>query len=300
MNFDNIIFYCGYGNGDLWISREFVKEIASLSLADSYYYAHNKDHHLFFDLPYLKFKELDYNCLERQPYALYGKDLYINTWLGYAYGKYVFPGVTCSLSNLRRMFTDTLSSLGIDYRFSTNDINYVPELDITLLEDEYYENINQFVYRNIDRPLILISNGSVQSGQASNFSFDSYVNDEADKYKDVLFLVTENYSNKPTNVICIKDIIKKQYGTDLPEISYLSTFVDTIAGRSSGPYVYSQNRQNYNNPDLYMLGYTWEKACAHMLTQQTSRATLAWCGTDNPNDIKMELEKAVKWSNKQC
>ncbi|HOO68531.1 MAG TPA: hypothetical protein PLC53_04100, partial [Bacilli bacterium] len=94
MKYKEVIFYNHYGCGDLWASRQIVQEMMEILEAENYYYAHSHDHHLFFDIPTLQFKPLDELCNMRMPYVIYGDSLYINTWIGYAYGKYVFPNVS--------------------------------------------------------------------------------------------------------------------------------------------------------------------------------------------------------------
>jgi hypothetical protein len=293
MEFRNVTFYNHFGNGDLWISREFVKQITELISADNYYYAHAKDHHLLFDLPYIKKAEITDICNMREPYVLYGDSIYINTWLGYAYGKYVFPNVTLSIANMKRMFNDTLSYIGINYRFNATNFNYVPRPDYAFIEDGYITNINKFILNNIQSKLVLISNGNVQSNQASNFDFKPIINNLANKHINTIFLVTENYEEKPDNVLYAGDIIKKTDGSDLPEISYFSQFVDLIVGRSSGPYVYAQTTLNYSNPDMSIIGFTYEHDCAHMLNQTESRAKLYWDDTSNPVSIENRIEELL-------
>jgi hypothetical protein len=293
MDFRNVTFFNHYGNGDLWISREFVKRIVELIPADNYYYAHSKDHHLLFDLPYIEKADITSICDMREPYIICGDSLYINTWLGYAYGKYVFPNVTLSINNMKRMFTDTLSYLGIDYKFDEANANYVPNPNYMYISDNYITNINKFTLDNIQSKFVLVSNGNVQSNQAFNFDFKPILQNLANRHENTVFIVTEDYQNKPENIVYVGDIIKKTEGSDLPEISYFSQFMDLIIGRSSGPYVYSQTTINYNNPFISIIGFTYERACAHMLNQSESKAKLYWSDTLDQIEIENRIEELL-------
>lgn len=285
MEYRDVIFYNHYGTGDLWASREFVKVMMKLFDADSYFYAHSKDHHLFFDIPELEFKQLNDKCLMREPYVLCGNSLYINTWIGWAYGKYVFPGVSVTLDNYKRMFNDTVKSIGSNYEFNKRNFEYVPKPNFNFISDTYMTNMNRFLYQNLEKNMVLVSNGDVQSNQACNFDFMPIVSQLAVTYEDTLFIITEDYLGKPENVLLAKDIIDKQEGSELPEISYLSQYMDTIVGRSSGPFVFAQIQYNYSNPNLNILSFTYEKQCAHMLKEHESTAKLFWSSATKHDEV---------------
>jgi len=298
MEYRNVVFYNHFGNGDLWVSREFVKTMMRLFDADNYYYSHTKDHHIFFDIPELSFRPLNDKCLMREPYVMFGDTLYINTWIGWAYGKYVFPGVSITLDNYKRMFNDTISLIGDTYVFDKRNIEYVPNPDYSYLEDNYVENINRFIFNNAGRTIVLISNGEVQSNQSANFDFMPIISQLAVTYEDSVFIITGDYLGKPDNVVLARDIIGKQEGSELPEISYLSQYMDVIVGRSSGPFVFAQTKLNYSNPNMSLISFTYEKQCAHMLKEHESMAKLYWSSATEQfavlNDIKNILGGKVE------
>ena len=53
--YEKIIFYNHFGYGDLFNSREFVKELMKLLPADMYFYAHNKNKRTLEDIENLKY-----------------------------------------------------------------------------------------------------------------------------------------------------------------------------------------------------------------------------------------------------
>jgi hypothetical protein len=50
MNFNNIIFFNNYHNGDIFVSRSFIKDIISKLPNNQYYYAHRNKKYLLKDL----------------------------------------------------------------------------------------------------------------------------------------------------------------------------------------------------------------------------------------------------------
>ena len=50
MNFNNIVFFNHFGNGDIFTAREFIKEIMRKAPQYKYYFAHAKDPYLLGDL----------------------------------------------------------------------------------------------------------------------------------------------------------------------------------------------------------------------------------------------------------
>jgi hypothetical protein len=294
MEFKDVIFYNHYGVGDLWVSSEFVKHIMHIIPASSYEYAHTKDPHLLFDLKGVRSVKLNEYCMMREPYVIIGDSLYINTWIGYAYGKYVFPGVTCSLANYKRMFNDTLESLGYGTPFNRANEDYVPDPNYQYLDDTCISNVDNFIFENLTDTIVLICNGEVQSNQAFNFDFTPIINVLADTFTTVKFIITEDIANKPTNVYLARDIICKDEGSELPEISYLSSYADVIIGRSSGPFVFTQTENNYADEHKIIISFTYEKECAHMLTQEESTANLYWSNLQDTGKIIDYLTDIIK------
>lgn len=255
-----VIFYNHYGNGDIFVAREFVKEIMRNLPEAKHYFAHSKDPYINSDI--LKHRPLDVFCEMRSPFILVDESLYINTWIGYAYGKYVLPGVVCRLDKFKQMYNDTLEKIGLPFRLNQPIENYIPE--IGGIDSEYKNNITDFVYSIINKKLVLICNGNVQSNQAENFDFTPVIEKLAEENPNIIFLVTEYFYTNFTNIIYTGSIFGKGTGSDLKEIGYLSKYVDIIIGRSSGPFVFCQTRTNYSNANLKILSFTYVKEAGHM------------------------------------
>ena len=92
------------------------------------------------------------------------------------------------------------------------------------------------------RKTVLISNGFVHSSQSQNFNFENIINHLSNEYNDILFFITENINTNNPNVVFTGDLTNIL--PDLLHISYISTKSDVIIGRASGPFCFSQIKEN--------------------------------------------------------
>ena len=60
---------------------------------------------------------------------------------------------------------------------------------------------------------------------------------------------------KEKNISYTSDIIGTKQEPDLQEISYLSTLVDVIIGKNSGPYVFCETYDNYMDKDKTFVSF---------------------------------------------
>jgi hypothetical protein len=67
--------------------------------------------------------------------------------------------------------------------------------------------------------------------------------DLAAKYQDTAFICTYTFACDLPNVY-FTDLIQERIGSDLNEISYLSTYCDAIVGRNSGPFLFTNTKEN--------------------------------------------------------
>jgi len=111
----------------------------------------------------------------------------------------------------------------------------------------------------------------------SNQSFvgdmSDLLNPLANKYNDITWLCTKKFNTTESNILFTDDIIKdndlydfnapwhdrQQNNCDLNEISYLSRFCNVIIGKNSGPFVFCETKENFNNPDKTFISFTkWQ------------------------------------------
>jgi len=185
------------------------------------------------------------------------------------------------------MFNDTLKLLNEKSLRYENTYMYIPEPDYSYINDLAYLKINKFIYDIVDKQLILISNGDVHSNQAYNFNFTPIIKSLAEANENSIFIATSTFDRGSLNNIYFTEslFLEIEYGSDLPEISYLSSYMDIIIGRSSGPFTFTQTKFNYKDENKKIVSFTYEKDCAHMIDNTVSKAKLYWSNLTNTSDI---------------
>src|SRR5574344_1404999 len=113
--FENVYFFNNYHNGDVFYSKEFVKEIKS-KIGKNHYYIHNNDFSILKDMNIEQIKKStpknDISVLQIE------NDIYINTWIGQQQSKYLSTG--CNLNANYNIFCDIYEQLNIEI----NQIEY--------------------------------------------------------------------------------------------------------------------------------------------------------------------------------
>lgn len=253
--YDDICFYCYFGNGDLFNSREFIKELLYNFPTTKLTYAHSKSPRMFEDIDRLNYSKIIADIMPQNKHSLIGnaKDLYINSWIGLD-SKYVLPGIGVTLRKYKELYNKILKDAETGFQFESEDKCYIPTINYKKLK--YYKNVYNY-FRKKKNNFVLISNGDVFSNQSNNFDFNPLIDSVCDEFKEFIFIATEDRGLVKDNLVYTNDIIRADDGFDLNEISYLSTFVDTIIGRSSGPYVFAQVSENLYNNNKKFLSFTY-------------------------------------------
>ena len=230
-----IVFFNHWHNGDLHVSRTFVKKI-SRHIGGAVY-AHKNDSGLLNDLDVETNPSLLKNVSKEDVVKKVGGDTYVNTWYGAERFRFI-KQEEISFSCLYSLFEYSCNKLG----FSISDIDqnpwgFFPSIDYTKF---HIGRIDKFV-KTDTRKKVLICNNAVRSGQAVNFDMNQAIMLLAQTYRDTLWLVTNKTSPviKMGNVIYTSDVIGKSAGSDLNENSYIAGFCDLVVGRYSGPYTFS-------------------------------------------------------------
>lgn len=286
--YNQLIFYNEFGAGDIFESREFVKEWMRLVPAKSYHYAHGKNPRILLDIPGLQFKEFTHHMDSMKSAWDDGNgNLYVNTWIGRD-GKYVLSGIGCTVEKLYEMHNDMLSIYNFG-RLSGEPIDYIPVIKY----DEFnISNATDFVLRRRGE-LIFIDNGNVQSMQAENFPMDNIIYKVAANHKDKTFIVTHALPLEAENIIPT-EYITKQPEFDLPEISYISLFCTTLIGRNSGPHVHTQVRQNAFDPKKKLLSFTYEPSGASFIVNTLGiNIRRYWSSATKESDVLKDIERVI-------
>jgi hypothetical protein len=253
---ESLTFYNWYGAGDLFNSREFVKELMQKIPAKRYIYRHSKNPRIFEDIPTLEHGRINDKCHNGKSFIRDDDNLYINTWIGRD-SSYVLPGIGCTIRMNYKMYNDILADAKMDVKLHGNFFNYIPIIDFTKINTLHIMRINEFNQLHKDKRLILWVTSQAQSAQSENFDFWPAVNEIAKQYSDYIFLVTDPYDAGLENVIYTGDIIKSEDGFDLNEIAYLSRSTDTIIGRPTGPFTFAQIKENMLDENKALLGFSY-------------------------------------------
>lgn len=240
-----ICFFNHYHNGDIFHSKSFVQEIVN-SIDVEFSYAHSNHPNLLKDL------EIKHETIPDISHSVRfledGDTLYVNTWIGsyFVEGEKYYGECTLRFSYemFSKIYDELNTRFGSNLKLSSIE-SYVPSVDY----DKFYiSNIDNYIQLDTNKK-ILFSNGPCLSGQCKYYGdMHPIINSLAEKYKNITFIVTHKLDTNHENIKFTSDIIKSPE-CDLNEIGYLSTFCDIIVGRNSGPFCFSTNKQNINNPN---------------------------------------------------
>lgn len=284
----DVVFYNHFGNGDIFESREFVKEYMEKLPAENYYYAHGKNPKILADIPKLQFIDVTDVMSATNAVLITDDAIYINTWIGRD-GKYVLPGIGCVVENLYYMHNEILAILGLG-PLTKEVIDCVPDIDYS-----YYktDTIDEFCQKHDNRK-VLISNGPVCSNQAKNFDFTESIKMVAQEFPDIIFLVTSLTDTVMDNIFFTSDVIRANNGFDLNEISYLSLFCDTHIGRNSGPHVFAQVKKNWLDPNKATLSFTYKPIASHFVYNTPVAMKKYWSGATEEQEVYSNMVQAIR------
>lgn len=236
-NIKNIIFYNHFHKGDIFLSREFIKDIIN-KLNLNFYYLHGNDGNFFNDLNIKSIIDVNqlkninhWNC----PFII-DETLYLNTWYNACNGRYMEG---CILQTFYNIFKEYYKILNIELDIIQN---YIPSVD--------YSKFNIDKAFNLFDNSIMICNNTPLSGQSNIRNMDVIIDGLSKKFTNKILLVTNETNLNNKNIIKTNIVTKNN---TLFEISYLSKFCNYIIGRSSGPYSFSLIKENiFNNKLKYI------------------------------------------------
>ncbi len=232
-----IVFYNHFHNGDLHISREFIKDIINKTNASCEYHHHCPFEHLS-DINVIQ-KRMDppnNNYTNDQIVFEFNDRIYINTWYNPSFPGYKKYG--CTLPALYDNFQTIYQYLNIPIEPLQF---YIPSIDFSKFKIGF---VDDFMSKNKQRK-IYISNGGVASGQSINFDMDPIILQLSSAFPNYLFIIS-NKSALPVkdNIIYSENIIQNNSTADLCENAYISTFCDIIIGRCSGTFSFALIKDN--------------------------------------------------------
>lgn len=284
-------FYNEYGNGDIFLSREFVKDIMNIIPTEKYGYAHGKNPRILADIKNLSYIPFTEKHLRRSLTRVEDGIVYINCWLGATNdGRFVTRANSCSVLNSFNMFNLILTTLGYQ-QLSKSLEEYLPSIDYKVFDTSPVDNF----IKGIDKPIVIIANCNAQSGQADNFDMTLVIQRLCDTYKDVVFVITDPIIVKASNYITTGEITKSKDGFDLNEISYLSKFSNLFIGRSSGAQIFTMTKENCMDANKAFLSFTYRIESAHIVWEAPIiRAKIFWSNAINVDDVYDIICKVIE------
>jgi len=273
--FTSIFFYNNYHNGDVFYSKEFVRDIKTKLSKNNNYYIHNNDFSILKDFDIQQIRSGTPN--NSLSLAKKDNDLYINTWVGQGEGKYLKYG--CSLKSNYLIFSDIYKALEINIE----PIGfYIPTVD--------FSNIN--IDTNIKKS-ILVCNNYVHSGQSDNFNFDPIIDQVSNTFTDITFILTNDTMLEKSNIVKVKDIIGFDKN-NLLEISYISTKTDIIIGRASGPFCFAHIQDNMKDSNKTFISFSYQENESKWVPDEESKSKQFWFHKFDNQNVIDSIESTIK------
>lgn len=276
----DIYFYNNYHNGDVFYSKEFVKDIKNKT-GKTHFYIHNNNPVILKDVDIKQIQAPTPSNISTV--SKKDNDVYINTWIGQG-GKY--NKFSCSLKSNYLLFQDVYKILGIDIE----PIGfYIPDVDFDKVDKV---NTDKYFEKNKNKT-VLICNNNVLSGQAVNFNFDAIIKHMSNVFSDTTFIFTNNTQLVGDNITTANNIIGYDKG-NLLEISYLSTKIDTIIGRASGPFCFSHIKENMKDENKKFIVFSNEEDEGKWVPDSESTAKQHWFNRYDKQYVIDSIEKTIK------
>jgi hypothetical protein len=288
-----------YGVGDLWESREFVKDWMKLLGVSECEYACRYPA-VFQDMPEIKTAVVTDEHLMRTGWYRRGGDFFLNCWIGCRNaetrpsGDFVlWPGTGCCVEHLYRMHNTYLREARLP-PLPRAIVDYIPTIDYSRIN---LGRIPEFVKEHEGKRLVLLCNGITGSGHAANFDFLEMVQRiPLRSSEDVVFIFTER--REPADFFYTGDItLRPPGGSDMLAISYLSTFCSVIVGRCSGAQMPCETKANWMDGSKTLLSFTQHDNGATFVRNPAAlglKMRRVWSGAETPEAAAAVLAEVLK------
>jgi hypothetical protein len=241
-----IVFFNYYHNGDIHVSRGFIRHIIArvhqIDPSIQFSYAHRNASELLSDIPNLGYEPSGLSVVNNDHAGIVpvGDTIYINTWYARQHYRYMSRyGIT--IDSLYVIFDDVCKSL---WGFSLEDISKNPADFFPIIDYSKFkvENAKTWLDKYPGKK-VFVSNGQALSDQAYYFALTPIIDQLSKKHPDKIFILS-NHDGHPgsQNIIHTSDIIQKQ-GNDLNENSYIASHCDVIIGKASGAFTFAVTQE---------------------------------------------------------
>ena len=255
---NKIVFFNHYHRGDLHTSKEFVKEVMNKLPNVEFEYWHSNPEIILQEIGIGPSAQKTPALLDKSKALMKTKDaLFINTWVGCQWDVFCKHG-GINMHTLYEQWQNLYKGINkffeTDLKLNKSKELYLPRID--------FDKINQKAKANIDKKLkseyskkVLICNNTPASTQSFTFNIDNEIKEIAEKNPDIWFILTNQILEQEKNISYTSDIIGTKQDPDLQEISYLSSYMDVIVGKNSGPFVFCETYDNYMDKDKTFVSF---------------------------------------------
>ena len=249
-----ICFFNYYHNGDVFSGKGYMQNLITM-------------------MPWLKFQHAQVNSLKTMrdlacehievktipfvPHNVRYMDmngvLYINTWVG-AYGNAVIPmgqhhANWASLYTMWMHIYDVIEQVwSVKLPRSNNPIQYIGQTDWKAYDINLAD---QWLGQHTD--VVLICNGRVRSTQSNLELMEPTLKELSRDFPAISFVCTSKFDttgfDRTDNIYFTEDIFAGVEGGDINEIAYLSTKAFLVAGKNSGPFMFTHVVENILDPN---------------------------------------------------
>lgn len=255
MEVKELVFFNHYRNGDVFINRQYVKQIKSHFNVHTYY-AHNNHESITRDLNITQISTSNLsNKIQQSIPTAYDKEnkiLFINTWVGAWAGKYFNWGEHPNFVTLHAIWKEYFDGFGIE--MEGNYYDYLPFINL-----DYYplKAATEWLVEKENSQFVLICNGQQQSEQSDMGNMRNIIDRLSLKFPSMNFLVCDKLDLVRENITYTDDLFGGPIG-NLVDISYMSSFAKLIVGKNSGPFSFSHTYHNNSNLNQTFLCFSKE------------------------------------------
>jgi hypothetical protein len=236
----NIYFYNHFHNGDIFLSKNFIKDVMD-QLGNNYNYAYiNNVHKKIMNIDIDHMPTSQYPSLsEIEEYHVDGETLYVNTWYGVSQHRFGIQSYNYVNHHLlwKIKYEKINIVLGTDIKIKNDIWYYVPDVDKNLIEniDPNIETLNR----------VLFCNGPANSGQSNLGNMQQIIEKLAVEFPSIAMVCTEKFNSDLKNIYFTDDVLERErLGENLIEIADFSQSCFIIVGKNSGPSTISHTKSN--------------------------------------------------------
>lgn len=269
---NSISFFQYFHNGDLFSSKEYVRQIIQETDSFSFKYYHFNHEKVLRDLKIPAAGDPSFlgKNGKSMPVIFFKDDsLFINTWIEAPVRNNINLKIEkvhgINHYRLRAYWKYIFDILNVNYK--TNLVlkpveHYVADIDFSCFD------IDSIKILPTDKKRVLVSNGEVKSNQSFAGTMNNLVVLLASKFPNCEFYCTHKFITTYSNIVFTDDILPTDKADlrmslvswantkcDLNEISYFSQFCDLIIGRNSGPFIFCLTKNNVFNPNKTFISF---------------------------------------------